>query len=252
VTVSERSDEEVVPLSRDDLVALIARAHQSGAYAESSLAGKTLAAQCKLPRLIAVNLGAGFGQWDFFPEAADIVDFAFAYVPPENEDDLWKIARAWATDDAASRHTLLALVGREIMQHELKRIEAPKLRELFDETSPARSRELRVALGLDAPAADAVAKAEPKRAPRAPKAAAAPAVKREIPTKMPKPEFKKPPPKAPPPPARRFQHPKFGEGVLEACAGEGPEAKLTIKFAAGSKTLLAKYVTEIPTDVPSS
>jgi hypothetical protein len=237
-------DEEVVPLSREELVTLIARAHQSGAYAESSLAGKTLAAQSKLPRLVAVNLGAGFGQWDFFPEAADIVDFAFGYTPPANEEELWTIARAWAADDASRRHTLLALVGREIIQHELQRIDVPKLRELVDEASPARERELRVALGLDAPG-PVPEKPEPRRAPRA-KAAAATTPKQPIPTKMPKPEFKKPPPKAPPPPARRFQHPKFGEGVLEVCAGEGPEAKLTIKFAAGTKTLLAKYVTEIP------
>ena len=46
------------------------------------------------------------------------------------------------------------------------------------------------------------------------------------------------------PPARKFQHPKFGEGLLESQEGEGTDAKLTFKFAASSKTLLARYVTE--------
>jgi hypothetical protein len=43
----------------------------------------------------------------------------------------------------------------------------------------------------------------------------------------------------------RFLHPKFGEGMLISQDGDGPEAKLTIKFESGSKTLLAKYVTEV-------
>jgi hypothetical protein len=241
------------PMSRDELVALVAKAHHDSAYGESQLAGKTLAAQSKLPKIIAENLGAGFGQWDFFPEATEIVDFAFAYAPPSNEEDVWKMARTWASDDAASRHTLMALVGREILQHELRRIDVPKLRELFDEARSSRALALRASLGLAVPVGP-VATPEAKRKapgePAAPGAAApvkrAPVEKREIPTRMPKPEFKKPPPPAPPPIAKRFQHPKFGEGVLEAQDGAGPEAKLTIKFEVGSKTLLAKYVTELP------
>src|SRR5262245_13070555 len=59
-------------LSRDELVALIAKTHQSAVYGDSTLAGKMLAEQSKLPRLVAENLGAGFGQWDFFPEATEI------------------------------------------------------------------------------------------------------------------------------------------------------------------------------------
>jgi hypothetical protein len=57
--------------------------------------------------------------------------------------------------------------------------------------------------------------------------------------------FVPPKKREPPPPPRRFQHPKFGEGVLERLEGEGPDAKLTIKFGAGSKTLLARYVSEV-------
>lgn len=236
------------PCSRDELVAMVARAHHDAAYGESALAGRTLAAQSKLPRVIAENLGAGFGQWDFFPEAADIVDFACSYAPPSTEDELWSMARAWASDDAAARPTLMALVGREILQHELRRIDVPELRALVDETRRARSLALRASLGLAVPA-EAPEKAPSKRKAAGPPAArapaAAPAPKRPIPTKMPMPEFVRPPPRAPLPPPRRYQHPKFGEGVLESESGVGPDAKLTIKFGVGSKTLLARFVTEI-------
>jgi hypothetical protein len=231
------------PPTRDELVTMVGRAHGDSAYSDSTLTGRLLAAQSKLPRVIAENLGAGFGQWDFFPEAADIVDFALGYVPPATEDDVWTMARAWASDDAASRHTLLALVGREILQHELRRIEIPKLRELFSETRANRIHALRTELGLAVSAAP-ISKPETTRK-AAPRAERAPVEKREIPTRMPKPEFKKPAKAAPPPAQRRFQHPKFGEGVLESQNGEGAEAKLTIKFASGSKTLQAQYVTEL-------
>jgi hypothetical protein len=241
------------PISRDELIALVARAHRASAYEESALAGRKLAAQSKLPKVIAENLGAGFGQWDFFPEAADIVDFAFSYAQPSTEEDLWTMARAWASDDAAARPTLLALVGRELLQHELRRIDVPKLRELLGEVKPARARELRTSLGLDVPAlAHSPAKGETKRlkppAARPPakraEPAEAPGAPREMATRMPKPEFRRPPKPPPPAEARRFRHPKFGEGVLEAQDGAGPDAKLTIKFESGSKTLLARYVTE--------
>ena len=139
------------PTTRDEVVAMIARAHQESAYGDSALAGRTLAAQSKLPKVIAENLGAGFGQWDFFPEAAEIVDFALAYVPPTTEEELWTLARSWASDDASARHTLMALVGREIVQHELRRIDVPKLRELFDEVRPTRALALRASLGLEVP-----------------------------------------------------------------------------------------------------
>ena len=249
----------VAPVSRDELIALIARAHRDSAYGESSVAGRTLAAQSRLPKVIAENLGAGFGQWDFFPEAADIVDFAFAYVPPSTEEEIWTLARSWASDDAAARPTVMALVGREILQHELRRIEVPKLRQLVDEIRPSRARELRSGLGLavsPAPAAKGAGKPDkPEKLdkPETPavaappvKRAAAPAPSPDIPARMPKPEFKRPPKPAPPAAAKRFQHPKFGEGVLETQAGVGPDAKLTIKFEGGSKTLLARYVTELP------
>jgi len=241
------------PLSREELIALIARAHQASAYSESALAGRTLAAQSKLPKLIAENLGAGFGQWDFFPEAADIVAFALAYTPPSTEEELWTLVRSWASDHAASRQTVMALVGREIVQHELRRIDVPKLRELFSEASPARARELQVCLGLDVRPLDP-AKSESTRTTRSTRGTAAPPAKRaaapvgtrEIPARMPKPQFRSPPKPAAAPDARRFTHPKFGEGVLKSQDGDGPDAKLTIQFECGPKTLLARYVTELP------
>jgi hypothetical protein len=227
--------------SRDELVTLVAKAHGASSYGDSSLAGRALAAQSRLPKLVATNLGAGFGQWDFFPEPAEIVDFALGYAAPATPDDVWRLARAWAEDDAAGKHTLMALVGRDILQHELRRIDVAELRELFDETRGARVHELRVKLGLPTKAPAVTAKSV-KRTP----AVRAPALKGEVPARMPKPEFKRLPPKAPPPPPKRFAHPKFGEGVLETKQGEGPEAKLTIKFQSGSKTLLARFVTELP------
>jgi hypothetical protein len=227
-------------MAREELVALVARAHQGAAYAESQLAGKELAAQSELPTLVAQNLGAGFGQWDFFPEAGDIVEFALAYKRPATSEDVWSLARAWADDDAAGRHTILALVGRDVLMHELRRVEVPELRELIDETKPARVREIRQKLGLAVGADDAPA---PKA--KTPRVRAAPKPEAPIPARMPRPEFKRPAKAEPAPPAKRFTHPKFGQGVLEAQSGEGPDAKLTIKFEAGSKTLLARYVTEV-------
>lgn len=247
-------DDEVVTPSRDELITMVTRAHGNAPYAESALAGRTLAAGSKLPKIVAENLGAGFGQWDFFPSAGEIVDFALAYVPPETPDDAWTLARAWAADDAAARPTPLALVGREILQHELRRFDLPDLRAIVDEVDAARARELRSAAGLEvAPdkpgsgtSASSASPTSVKRAaaPRAKRAAAAPP--REIPTRMPKPEFKRP--AAPPPAAaaKKFAHPKFGDGVLVSQDGVGEDAKLTIKFEAGTKTLLAKFVTEVP------
>jgi hypothetical protein len=233
------------PPSRDELVTLVSRAHHDGAYAESSATGRALAAQSRLPTLVAVNLGAGFGQWDFFPEAATVVDFALAYAPPSTAEDVWAMARTWASDDAAGRHTLMALVGREILQHELRRIDVPKLAELFSESRASRALTLRASLGLEVPAQAAARPESPRKA--AAKRAAAPAGSGEIPMRMPKPEMKRPAKAPPPPPPKRFQHPKFGEGTLQVQDGAGPDAKLTIKFAAGPKTLLARYVTELPT-----
>jgi hypothetical protein len=251
------------PLSRDDLVALVSRAHHGSSTEQSVLAGRALAAQSQLPTRVAENLGAGFGQWDFFPDVADIVDFALAYARPSTEEDLWSLARAWASDEAAGRHTLMALVGREMLHHELRRIAIPPLQELIDEARPSRARELRVGLGLAVPALpQAPAKAAatrskpaaPARAPASTPDGASPvspgrdqpkkAVQAEPrATKMPKPEFKRPEKAAAPAVAKRFQHPKFGVGVLESQDGVGPDAKLTIKFESGSKTLLARYVT---------
>lgn len=224
---------------------MVARAHGGAPYAESTLAGRTLAASSKLPKKVAENLGAGFGQWDFFPSAAEIVDFALGYVPPAAPEDGVALARAWAADDAAGRPTPLALVGREILQQELRRFDLPELRAAIDEPDPARARALRIAVGLDvAPEAEAKAKRASPR-PKRP-AGAPPAPAREIPTRMPKPEFKRPPPPPPPAAARRFSHPKFGEGTLVSQAGAGEEAKLTIKFASETKTLLARFLTELP------
>src|SRR5205085_11291281 len=117
---------------------------------------------------------------------------------------------------------------------------------LLAETRSSRANTLRASLGLAVPEPKAPTAATVAPTPRAPKAAPAP--KREIPTKMPKPEFVRPPPRAAAPPPKRYPHPKFGEGVLETQTGEGPDAKLTIKFPGGSKTLLARFVTEATTE----
>ncbi len=233
------------PKTRDELVLLVAGAHKSSGYADATLAGRTLAAQSKLPKVIAENLGAGFGQWSFFPEAAEIVDFALGYVPPSTEEDVWALARSWASDDAAARPTLMALVGREIVLHELRRVDVAALREMLEETRPTAARALRASLGLAVTAAPP-AKAEPKRKAAAPAPVRAPAEAPPIPARMPKPELRRPPKAEAGPPPKKFLHPKFGEGVLASQDGVGPDAKLTIKFVGGPKTLLARYVTEVP------
>jgi hypothetical protein len=244
--VSEGDPPAPTPATREELIELVTRAHLGSSSGGSELAGETLATRSRLPRVIAFNLGAGFGQWDFFPDVAEIVDFACAYVPPTNEEELQALARRWASDDAAQRPTVLALVGREILQHELRRIDVPPLRALVEETRPARALALRTSLGFPVRPSTppttgkrtAVRKATP--APKAPSVGTDGGMAR-----MPKPAFVAPK-RDPLPPARRFRHPTFGEGLLERQDGAGPESKLTIKFAGGSKTLLARFVTEIP------
>jgi hypothetical protein len=244
MSTNER-DPTDAPLSREELIALVSRAHLGSASADHQHAGATLAAHSRLPTRVAENLGAGFGQWDFFPEIADIVDFALTYVPPATQEELWALARTWAADDAASRPTLMTLVGRELLDHELRRIEIPSLRELIDEPKPSRARELRVTLGLDVPALAAKKPAAGARRPTQATKSAAAAPKTDVPARMPKPEFKARPKPAPAPEPRRYRHPKFGDGVLRAQDGVGPEAKLTIEFSTGPKTLLARFVTEL-------
>jgi hypothetical protein len=38
-------------------------------------------------------------------------------------------------------------------------------------------------------------------------------------------------------------HPKFGQGTISAVSGSGAEAKVTVKFSSGERTLLAKFLT---------
>jgi hypothetical protein len=135
----------------------------------------------------------------------------------------------------------------------LRRIDVPKIRTLVVETNAARARELRAELGLDVPPSSAVkpprARADkPVREKRPRPPPQAPAPNGDMLMKMPKPDWRanaKPPP-APPPEPKRYSHPKFGEGVLQSSDGVGEDAKLTIKFEGGTKTLLARYVTELP------
>lgn len=245
--------DEIPQLSRDELIALVEKTHKDATYVDATAAGKTFAAHSKLPTLVAHNLGAGFGQWDFFPEAAEIVDFACSYVAPTNEEEMVELARRWSSDDANKRHTVLNLIGKEILRHELKRLDVPKLHDLVGAIHGTKSIEARKALGFEIRPEKAP---RPSREPRAPREGAPAVPEPRLPPektaegafKMPKPKFVKPPPKAAPAAARKFTHPKFGEGVLEKTEGVGDEMKLTIKFGAGSKTLLAKFVTEVPGD----
>jgi hypothetical protein len=41
----------------------------------------------------------------------------------------------------------------------------------------------------------------------------------------------------------KVSHKQFGEGIVEAVTGAGDEAKLTVKFGAGTKVLVARFVT---------
>ena len=71
------------------------------------------------------------------------------------------------------------------------------------------------------------------------------------PVKMPKPVLTRAKVEAPPLP-RYFSHPKFGTGLLERADGTGDDAKLTIKFESGTKTLLARFLTEVSDPQPPS
>jgi hypothetical protein len=253
--MAEAPTQVETPISRDELIALVARAHLGAPYGECKLAGAALADQSKLPRLIAENLGAGFGQWTFFPEPREVVEFACTYVPPANADDAWALARKWAEDDAASRPTVLALIGRELMQVELRRVAVPELAAFFNEPRGALALREKLGLAMPAararPAAPATAETPPKEAAprerREPRPAPKPATPSELGEgllKMPKPILTRA--KVEPAPApRHFEHPKFGSGVLEKIDGTGADAKLTIRFASGTKTLLARFVTEV-------
>ena len=172
---------------------------------------------------------------------------------PRTEDEMIELARKWSSDDAANRHTLMNLIGKEILRHELARVPVPQLQELVEATRGTRALEVRKSLGLDVPAGKVTAPARTPRAPTEPRIATENAPRPPPPEKtaegafkMPKPKFVKPPPKAPAAAPRKFTHPKFGEGVLEKQEGVGDATKLTIKFATGSKTLLSRFVTEMP------
>ena len=54
-------------LSREELITLVERTHKDASYADATAAGKVFTEHTKLPPKVAHNLGAGFGQWDFFP-----------------------------------------------------------------------------------------------------------------------------------------------------------------------------------------
>ena len=40
-------------------------------------------------------------------------------------------------------------------------------------------------------------------------------------------------------------HARFGEGIIKSVSGAGADAKVTVKFESGDKTLLAKFVTRV-------
>ncbi len=231
-------------MEREELIALVSKAHldSSVSYADAQAAGKAMVEASKLPALVAQNLGNGFGEWPFFPDVADVVDFALTYRPPTTEEELMSLARVWAEDEAQKKTTLMRLVGKEILLEELRRIDVPKLRELLKTRGEPQARALRKELGLAVREGGGATAEKPKRAPRAPAPAA---TATDGPVRMPKPKFVKPPPKALPAAVRRFSHPKFGEGTLEKSEGTGDDMKLTVKFEAGTKTLLAKFLTEI-------
>ncbi|MEJ7598786.1 MAG: ADP-ribosylation family protein [Kofleriaceae bacterium] len=48
------------------------------------------------------------------------------------------------------------------------------------------------------------------------------------------------------PAGTKVEHAKFGGGVVKSASGKGDDAKLTITFESGSKTLLAKFVKRAP------
>src|SRR5207249_1449357 len=129
----------------------------------------------------------------------------------------------WASDDAAARPTVLVLVGKEILQHETRRLEVAELQALFDEARQAKALVMRAALGLEVPAARVPRKRATTNATSTPTTNASEArsappavVKGAGPGRMPKPAFVRPVKAAPPPPPKRVVHPKFGEGVLES------------------------------------
>jgi len=243
MSTNER-DETTAPLSREELIALVGRAHLGSASADDQRAGATLAAHSRLPRRVAQNLGAGFGQWDFFPEIPDIVDFALAYVPPATEEELWALARRWAADDAASRPTLMTLVGRDILDQELRRIDVPSLRELVDEPRPARARELRTKLGLDVPPPRRRSRPQPPGARREPRRAHRRRRSASYPRECPSPSSGR----------RRSQPPRPSPGATgtrssgTACSAPrtAPARRRSSRSnSRPARRLLARYVTEL-------
>jgi hypothetical protein len=210
-------------LSRDDLVALVARAYRAGAsWSDGERAGQALAARSALPPEMAHQLGSGWGPLPFSGEPEELVDFALSYRAPSTAGELLALARLWAQDWIAGKKSLHAALGGDLVKQALSTVPLPELAPLMRALQRQREALMRaemIKLGL----VSSLPEPLPEPPPAEPSAPAA----------------------APVPVTRRFRHPKFGEGELLSEEGEGAQAKVTIRFRSGDKTLLASFVEPI-------
>ena len=151
--------------------------------------------------------------------ASVITDFAQAYVPPANREELLVLLRRWIEDLDAARDSVYVAIGELLVHRGHQKLGlaelAPIAQHLFaasDVQKKIALQKLRPLLGLPPPPRRQVAK------PAAP------------------------PPAQPIDAEQRVRHATFGVGLVTRREGEGADEKLTVRFASGTKTLLARFV----------
>ena len=119
----------VPPKNREELLALVERAHGEGAHVfDHDRAANALASMSRLPRAIAETLGAGLEQLAAeWPSTSDIVDFALAYEPPATREELFALLRRWLDDRTAGRPTVLVAIGEDLLAERQAALGTPEL-----------------------------------------------------------------------------------------------------------------------------
>jgi hypothetical protein len=212
----------VPPRSAQDVAAYMARAAEGGSYVDGDYAGRALAHLSRLPPDIAHQLGSGFGQLPCWPPQDEIIAFALAYEPLTSKEQLFEFVRRWFEDEAARRWSMYVALGEMLLGERQAVLKIPELDPIVKN----------LATGIDVRRAHALVKL------RKLVGAPAPHSERSAPKRG------KAPRAAPKPTEERVTHPKFGEGVVLRRESSGSGEKVTVRFASGERTILARSLSQ--------
>ncbi len=222
--LAARQAAKVAPPPDEDLKALIRRAWTDPdvSYADTVRAEKRLAEVSRMPFDVFVAAGA------FVPIIDEFIAYVSEFEAIETREQLLTMTRAYL-DARVDGPRLVAVLGERIVSEAQARLRLPELESLVRAWG-------RRGIIDDA---GAVARLRAKLSmPEVPRPASAEAV-------APNPVGEAVEPAAPASPAR-FEHAKFGVGTLVRQSGSGDAKKLTIAFADGERTLLARFVHPLP------